>query len=320
MLRQKKIKSKETSSLHPRNQHRDRYDFVALTHTMPELAQYVIRNKSAYDTIDFFDPEAVKALNKALLLHHYGLSYWDIPDRYLCPSIPGRADYIHYMADVLASFNHNVVPMGKKIIGLDIGIGANAVYPILAIKEYNWNFIGSEVHLPSLEAAQLIADRNPSLQGKLTIRRQYNINKIFEGIILKDEFIDLVVCNPPFHHDSKEAHQATMRKLKNLSPDNEPLPVLNFGGKDNELWRSGGELQFAYDMIRESQAFATSCFLFSIMLSKKISIEPIIKALKKTEATEIKEITMTNGQKISRIIIWSFLNEKQQEMWSKSKK
>lgn len=316
----KKIKSKETSSLHPRNQHRDRYDFVALTHTSPELARYVIRNKSAYDTIDFFDPEAVKALNKALLLHHYGLSFWDIPNGYLCPSIPGRADYIHYMADVLASFHHNIVPKGKKITGLDIGVGANVVYPILAIKEYGWNFIGSEVHLPSMEAAQLIVDRNPSLFGKLTIRRQYNINKIFEGIIQSDEFIDLVVCNPPFHHDSKEAHLATMRKLKNLTPVKEPLTVLNFGGKDNELWRAGGELQFAHDMIRESQAIATSCFLFSIMLSKKISIQPIIKALKKTAATEIKEITMTNGQKTSRIIIWSFLNEKQQEMWSNSKK
>lgn len=316
----KKLKSKETSSLHPRNQHRDRYDFVALTHALPELARHVIRNKSAYDTIDFFDPDSVKALNKALLLHHYGLDYWEIPDGYLCPSIPGRADYIHYMADVLASFNHDVVPRGKKITGLDIGIGANAVYPIIAIKEYGWNFIGTEVHLPSLESAQRIADRNPSLSTKLSIRRQHNINKIFEGIIQADEFIDLVVCNPPFHNGSKEAHLATMRKLKNLSPDKEPLPVLNFGGKDNELWRAGGELQFAYDMVRESQTFATSCFLFSIMLSKKISIEPIVKALKKTAATEIKEITMTNGQKTSRIMIWSFLNEKQQKSWSNSKK
>ena len=243
MSRPVKIKSKDNSSLHTRNLHRDRYDFQALIHTSPKLKSYVIRNKSTHDTIDFFNPIAVKELNKALLLHYYGLTYWDIPDGYLCPSIPGRADYIHYMADILALFHQGKVPKGKKIQALDIGIGANAVYSIIGIHEYGWQFIGSEVHAPSIASAQNIIDQNPSLQGKLILRKQPNINKIFEHIIQKDEFIDIVICNPPFHDSSKEAHLANTRKLKNLTQDIEPLPSLNFGGQDNELWRNGGELK-----------------------------------------------------------------------------
>lgn len=40
-------------------------------------------------------------LNKALLAAHYDIEYWDIPDTYLCPPIPGRADYVHRAAELL---------------------------------------------------------------------------------------------------------------------------------------------------------------------------------------------------------------------------
>ena len=42
-------------------------------------------------------------LNRAILMHHYGVKSWDIPAGYLCPPIPGRADYIHSVADLLAA-------------------------------------------------------------------------------------------------------------------------------------------------------------------------------------------------------------------------
>ena len=44
----------------------------------------------------------MKALNKALLAHFYAVKHWDIPDGFLCPPVPGRADYVHHLADLLA--------------------------------------------------------------------------------------------------------------------------------------------------------------------------------------------------------------------------
>jgi 23S rRNA (adenine1618-N6)-methyltransferase len=38
-------------------------------------------------------------------------------NNYLCPPIPGRADYIHYIADLLAS-NNGIIPKGHGIQGL----------------------------------------------------------------------------------------------------------------------------------------------------------------------------------------------------------
>jgi 23S rRNA (adenine1618-N6)-methyltransferase len=102
MLLKKNEPPKGKSNLHPRNKHRERYDFKQLINSCPELAQFVKLNNYNTESIDFFNPEAVKALNKALLKHFYGVNFWDIPKHYLCPPIPGRADYIHYAADLLS--------------------------------------------------------------------------------------------------------------------------------------------------------------------------------------------------------------------------
>lgn len=309
----------ETSPLHPRNRHRERYDFESLIQSYPDLAPFITLNKHKVRSIDFFNPSAVKALNKALLLHYYGLTYWDIPAGFLCPPVPGRADYIHYMADTLAEYNQGKIPLGKKITGLDIGIGANAIYPIIGIKEYGWDFIGTDVHEGSLANAQQIIQQNSNLKEKLKLRKQADPNKIFQGILEKDEFIDLVVCNPPFHDSKREASEGSDRKIKNLTGNKSQEAVLNFGGQDNELWRKGGELRFALDMIKESVELSTSFFLISTYISKEIHLKPIFAALKKANATEVQTVIMGQGQKLSRIVVWSFLSPEQIKQWSQSK-
>ncbi|MCO6561362.1 MAG: RlmF-related methyltransferase, partial [Gilliamella sp.] len=117
--------------LHCRNKHQNGYDFTKLIKILPELSRYVNQNSYGNLSIDFADPMAVKQLNKALLLNDYQINYWDIPDGFLCPPIPGRSDYIHYLADLLAQDNQNSIPTGKQIRVLDIGVGANVIYPII---------------------------------------------------------------------------------------------------------------------------------------------------------------------------------------------
>lgn len=140
------MQSVKKTVLHHRNKHINGYPFDLLIKTLPELANFVKPNQFGRVTIDFADPLAVKTLNKALLLHYYQLSYWDIPDNYLCPPIPGRADYIHYLADLLAQDNQNQTPIGKQVRILDIGVGANIIYPIIGCAEYGWSFVGSDIN------------------------------------------------------------------------------------------------------------------------------------------------------------------------------
>lgn len=133
MLQKKKEHQKVKSKLHPRNKNRERYDFNQLIRSSPELEAFVKPNIYGDESVDFSNPKAVKALNKALLVHHYGLNYWDIPTAYLCPPIPGRADYIHHIAGFLGKNNLGKIPEGAKIKCLDIGMGASCIYPIFLL-------------------------------------------------------------------------------------------------------------------------------------------------------------------------------------------
>lgn len=304
MLQKKKEQPKIKSQLHPRNKHRGRYDFKALVKCCPELAPFVIRNKYNDESINFFDSAAVKALNRALLRFHYQIGYWDIPDNYLCPPIPGRADYIHNIADLL--YTNGKIPKGNKIRCLDIGVGANCIYPLIGFKEYGWSFVGSDIDAFSIKSANNIINFNEECKENIEIRIQNNPEDIFKGIIQKDEHFDVSICNPPFHSSAEAAQSGTLRKLSNLKGKKTNSAKLNFGGKNNELWCNGGEKQFINRMIIESSEFADSCLWFTSLVSKEVNLPGIYTALKKVKASKVKTINMGQGNKKSRIVAWSF--------------
>ncbi|WP_179338240.1 23S rRNA (adenine(1618)-N(6))-methyltransferase RlmF [Winogradskyella ludwigii] len=317
-MQEKKIHPKVKTELHPRSQHRERYNFKKLIKSSPKLAAYVAPNKYGDESIDFFNPDAVKALNKALLIHHYGLQYWDIPKHYLCPPIPGRADYIHNIADLLKG-DGTVIPKGSDIKGLDIGVGANCIYPIIGQHEYGWSFIGSDTDEAAIISAKEIEQKNYKLRSTIEIRRQEIANNFFYGVLKPEEKVDFTICNPPFHASLDDAQKASLKKLKNLNGKRPSKALLNFGGQQNELWTKGGEARFVKDMIYESKHFGKQCFWFTSLISKEATLKPTYKVLEKVNATVVKTIEMGQGHKISRFIAWTFLTEQEQHDWIKER-
>ena len=309
----------EKPRLHTRNKNREPYDLNALSISNPELKSYIRANKFGIDSIDFSDPRAVKLLNKALLNHYYGIRYWEFPDENLCPPIPGRADYIHHIADLLSENNFGTIPIGDKITCLDVGIGASCIYPIIGVTEYGWRFIGSDIDPRSIGSAQNIVNSNLSIAGKVECRLQKNPKAIFQGIINKDEKIDVSICNPPFHASLEDAKDGTRRKIKNLSGKKVKSPELNFSGISNELIYDGGEYQFIQNMIRESRAFSKNCFWFSTLVSKQSNLKGILHSLEKSKAKKIKNIPMGTGNKLSRIVAWTFFSSEEQSEWIESR-
>ncbi len=309
----------QKSKLHPRNRNRERYDLAALIKLLPELKAFVKLNKYGGESLDFANPKAIRLLNQALLKQNYGLGYWSFPQGKLCPPIPGRADYIHYAADLLAESNGGQIPTGKQIKCLDIGVGASCIYPILGQSEYGWEFIGSDIDASSLASAQQIVDNNPSLAGKIDLRRQASPNAFLEGIIGPEEKVDLTICNPPFHASKDEALKGTRRKVKNLKGKQFNKPKLNFAGISHELIYEGGEKQFIQKMIKESKRFTNSCLWFTSLVSKETNLPAIHKTLEKTQAAQVKIIPMNTGNKTTRIVAWTFLNEKEQSDWVKQR-
>jgi len=306
----------EKSGLHARNRHRSRYDFPALIASSPELEPFVAENKWGDLSIDFADPQAVKALNRALLRHFYQIENWDIPADYLCPPIPGRADYIHHLADLLAGNNNGVIPQGKNIAILDIGVGANCIYPIIGLREYGWRFTASEIDAVSMAAAKKIVATNPLLTNQVRFRLQAKPPRIFDTIIRHDERYDAVLCNPPFHASAEEAAAGSQRKRQNLGTDRRgDKSELNFGGQHNELWCEGGEEAFVERMVEESATKGNNCLWFTVLISKKTTLPLIYDALEEAGATNVKTVEMAQGQKVSRFVAWTFLTTSQQKAW-----
>nr|WP_102270568.1 23S rRNA (adenine(1618)-N(6))-methyltransferase RlmF [Vibrio cyclitrophicus]PME39906.1 23S rRNA (adenine(1618)-N(6))-methyltransferase [Vibrio cyclitrophicus] len=330
---------KPQGGLHPRNQHTGRYDFDLLVAALPELKEHLIKNPVGEDTVNFSDALAVKLLNKALLAHHYGVKHWDIPAGYLCPPIPGRADYIHRVADLLNSDGQGEPYNHASVKALDIGVGANCIYPIIGATEYKWRCTGTDVDPVSVKTANFIAESNANLKGKIRTRLQADSESIFKGVIKDNERYDVTICNPPFHSSLEEAEKGSQRKLDNLAANRakkagqsfkpetnkksvkldkstkQEKPTLNFGGQKSELWCPGGEAAFIMKMARESQLFATQVLWFTTLISKKDNIDMVRSELGKLRAKQVKVVEMSQGQKVSRFIAWTFMDDEQRQEW-----
>ncbi|HLP08955.1 MAG TPA: 23S rRNA (adenine(1618)-N(6))-methyltransferase RlmF [Opitutaceae bacterium] len=295
-------------ALHPRNRHRGRYDFAALVQRAPELARFLRPAPHGDRTIDFADPAAVLALNRALLLAYYGLDDWFLPPGYLCPPIPGRADYLHHAADLLASTNNGVTPRGPEVSILDLGTGANLIYPILGRAEYGWRFVASETDPAALRNAERLVAANRLLTGAVELRHQPDRAALLRGIIRPGECFALTLCNPPFHASAAAAAAGSARKTRNLGTarSSERRAPLNFGGRPAELWCPGGEVGFLSRLIAESADFRTQVRWFTALVSSRDSLQPLRRALAAVRPAEIRVVDMAQGQKRSRLLAWTY--------------
>lgn len=296
-------------NLHKKNIHNISYDFDLLIKNESSFKQYIFKNKYDKITIDFANSDAVISLNKALLFSYYDIKHWSIPKGYLSPPIPGRVDYIHYISDLFEK--------SKNLKGLDIGVGANAIYPILGVSVYGWNFIASDIDPISIENVNNIVSSNNILKNKIEARLQEDKHRMFENIIDEDEKFDFSMCNPPFHKSKEDALKGSKRKVQNLTKSTIKEPILNFQGQSNELWCNGGEMAFIKKMIKESVNFKDNCLWFTTLVSKKENLDKIYKVLKFVKVFNHKTIDMNQGNKQTRIIAWTFQDKNKQQNWRK---
>ena len=296
--------------LHPRNQHVHGYDFVRLVAQTPELGAFTISSPRGQTTINFQDVSAVQMLNRALLKTHYDVDFWDIPSGYLCPPIPGRVDYIHYLADLLAESNNQEIPHGPHIKVLDIGTGASLVYLLTGQSEYGWDFTGVDIDAVALESAKQICEFN---KLKITLRQQVEPKNVLRGVIKPVDAFHVTMCNPPFHASIDQANKGTQRKWANLGKGHSKN--LNFGGQDAELWYPGGEIKFIALMVEQSIEFAYQCLWFTSLVSKKDNLQPLYRILGKARVADFKVVEMAQGQKTSRFIAWTYMKKKQRALF-----
>lgn len=306
-------------ALHPRNLHQGRYDFAALTCAHPPLSAFVRANPLGEATVDFSDPAAVKALNAALLAHHYGIRDWDIPEGFLCPPIPGRADYLHHLADLLADGNDGTIPQGATVCGLDVGTGANAIYPLLGQALFGWRFIATELDAGACTNARRLFSANAHTPGALALREQSHPADVLANALRREERVDFTLCNPPFHASLEDAAAGSQRKRRNLGLERADVAALNFAGRHHELWCEGGEREFIRRMIRQSVALAANVLWFSTLVSRRDNLAAMLAWITHSGAREHRVLDMAQGQKSSRAVAWTFLTRAERLQWARQR-
>ena len=279
--------------MHTKNPFAKDYNFDLLVSNYPLLKSYVFTNDYGNKTIKFGNQDAVMALNSALLKTQYGID-WEIPQGYLCPPIPGRLDYLLHINDLVYKEDAQL---------LDIGTGANLIYPILAKMHFNWNCAASEVDESSLKSAKNIIQQNQELSG-IELRQQTDRRSILKNVISENDSFDVLVCNPPFFKSSLEAKKQNSRKVKNLNLKEKSDK--NFGGTSNELWCKGGEEAFVKTLAAESIEFKNQVAWFTSLVSNKDHLKNIKRSINKTAPKEVKVIEMAQGNKVSRFVAWRF--------------
>jgi 23S rRNA (adenine1618-N6)-methyltransferase len=336
---------------HPRNSFTGTYDMDRLIAAYPSLEPFVKRTRMGEPcrpTITYSDSDACRALNTALLVADYGVhpKYSEIlPLDALLPPVPGRADYVHNIADLLAlSSPTNRIPTGPNIIGMDIGTGASAIYPTLATSLYKWKMIASEINTSSIGSAKQIIEANGHTE-LINVRQQASAKKIFDGVLRTTEKIDFAMCNPPFYPSLEAFQKENARKLKGLAKGglNKILPIddikqrndvqgeitsNNFGGSGSELWCEGGEVAFVKRIIKESKTYSDRCLWFSSLVSRKMNFKRIEGSLfvmgksasgnkQGRPVHEVKKIEFGTGHKSSTILFWTYFDKDQRIDWAR---
>jgi len=275
-------------------------DFLILIKEYPELKKYLIMKNRDEDiekcedfSFDWSNNNLSLLMTKCILNYYFNIKYYDIPNNFLIPPVPSRLNYINVIQSLLILFK---VSDKNEIIGVDIGTGANIIYPILGNEVYKWKFICSEINDEAFKNGEKIINKN-KLENRIKLIKQKCGCNIFLGVLNREKKYTFTMCNPPYYDYQDEI------KIEDKKRDCE----YNF----DEIYYKNGEIGFFERYFEESIYFSKNVFLFSFLIGKKSNAEKIYDKIKDNiKICDMKRIK--NGNNIRYIIYWSFFNDYQE--------
>ena len=271
-------------------------DFLTLIKEFPELKKYILKQNEDNEEefqFDWSNNELSLLMDKSILNYYFNIKYYDIPKGFLIPPIPSRINYINLINSIITKLIKDINI--KNIIGIDIGTGANIIYPILGYSIYKWKFICTEINKEAYNNAKLILQKN-NLENNINIIKQNNKDNIFISILNRENKYLFSMCNPPYYNYENEI------KLEDKKRDNE----YNF----DEIYYKNGEYGFFQRYFEESICYKNNVFLYTILIGKKINAENIYDKL--SSYSDIIKIynmqKILTGNNVRYIIYWSFFN------------
>ena len=293
-------------------------------------------------TIDFSNPVACRELTKVLLLHDFHIS-WNIPDGVLVPTLTNRINYLEWLQDLFTLEGPRDLSIKPTV--LDVGCGANLIYPLLGSAILKWYFVGVDVSKTAIEWAEKNRIANPELAELIEIRQvpptkqqieffSKNV-KTVEGLLARteppssaNEFHD----NFPVKRNQTDKEQGIISVA--LKPNesvtftmcNPPFfesleeagsnPATAYGGSHLEMAYPGGELEFVRNMVKDSKTIWNRVHWFTTMVGKKSTMKKIRSELYDLTGDTWKDIIVRStefvqGKTMRWGLAWSFTASKE---------
>ncbi|XP_041052913.1 RNA N6-adenosine-methyltransferase mettl16 isoform X2 [Carcharodon carcharias] len=286
-------------SMHPRNRYKDKPpDFTYLASRYTEFQQHVHTSLTGKVSLNFKDPEAVRALTCTLLKEDFGLTI-DIPLERLIPTVPLRLNYIHWVEDLIGSDTVK----SKLIRGIDIGTGASCIYPLLGATMNGWFFLATEVDDMCFNYAKKNVEQN-NLSDLIKVVKVPQKTLLMDALKEESEIVyDFCMCNPPFF-----ANQLEAKGVNSRNPSRPPPSSVNTGGI-TEIMAEGGELEFVKRIIHDSLQLKKRLRWYSCMLGKKCSLAPLKEELRQQEVPKVTHTEFCQGRTMRWALAWSFYDD-----------
>ncbi|XP_022451184.1 RNA N6-adenosine-methyltransferase METTL16 isoform X1 [Delphinapterus leucas] len=289
-----------SKSMHARNRYKDKPpDFAYLASKYPDFQQHVQINLNGRVSLNFKDPEAVRALTCTLLREDFGLSI-DIPLERLIPTVPLRLNYIHWVEDLIGHQDSDKSTLRR---GIDIGTGASCIYPLLGTTLNGWYFLATEVDDMCFNYAKKNVEQN-NLSDLIKVVKVPQKTLLMDALKEESEIIyDFCMCNPPFF-----ANQLEAKGVNSRNPRRPPPSSVNTGGI-TEIMAEGGELEFVKRIIHDSLQLQKRLRWYSCMLGKKCSLAPLKEELRIQGVPKVTYTEFCQGRTMRWALAWSFYDD-----------
>lgn len=302
--------------MHPRNLYRNKPSYEKLAKLFPDFASHCVFDQKGKAYIDYDDPGALRSLTKTLLNNDFGLDV-TIPEDRLIPTLPMRLNYILWIEDLLQFLQIT----NERIVGLDIGTGSCAIFPLLAtVLHRNYCFIATDIDAVNLNYAKTNINNN-HLSDRIIRKFQLitfikvktfvisvlenTTDSIFKFVFNSSKFskINFLMTNPPFFSDTfNDSTESTNSKSFHSKRTN-PSCL-------NEAVVEGGEVTFIKNIIQESIESKELIDIYSVMIGRKKSFLELKQLFKDyVEQNVISSFTYTElcqGNTKRWAVAWTF--------------
>lgn len=188
----------------------------------------------------------------------------------------------------------------RDVVGLDIGVGASCIYPLLACSSRpRWRMAGTDIDPHSLDYARRNVERN-ALQPRIRLSAVSvdADSPLMPLDALKLVKLDFVMTNPPFYSSREEMQRGYAGKLA--------APSAVCTGAQHEMICPGGEVGFVTRLMEESLRLRNRVQWYTAMLGKLPSLHRVVALLKERGIRNFAVASLQAGRRTNRWAVgWS---------------